>query len=176
MQNNYNYYTMLITSATIINIVRYIPQYWSVYKSKNYNYYALAPQILLLISTGCLVTYSVGINDDQLIIFNSSIIFLAAIELLQKLYYASYNKFSRIPHKRFLKKNLKNNTKKYLKIRMNDEELVYIIIDNEEIICDYGDNFLSIDYGDLTETNTENSDEKENGENGKFDKLKEFDP
>ena len=65
---------------------------------------------------------------------------------------------------------------------MNDEELVYIIIDNEEIICDYGDNFLSIDYGDYTETNTENSDEKENsengenGENGEFDKLKEFDP
>ena len=98
--------TIIIVSSTVINMVYYIPQMYNIYINKNLNYYDLPPQVMISVVNGLNIYYALLISDNQLLISNSCGFSLATLELLFMAYYAFWNKFDSVPHKRFSQRKI----------------------------------------------------------------------
>jgi uncharacterized membrane protein len=99
--------TAIIFTSTVINIVYYIPQMYTIYVNKNFNLYDLPPQSMMSIVGGLNVYYAVLIKDKELMISNICGFTLATIGLLFMGYYAYWNQFAKEPHIRFSQRNIK---------------------------------------------------------------------
>ena len=98
--------TIIIFTSTVINIVYYIPQMYTIYVNKNFNYYDLPPQAMISVVTGLNIYYAVLITDNQLFFSNTCAFVLATLELLFMAYYAYWNMFSSVPHLRFSQRKI----------------------------------------------------------------------
>lgn len=92
---------ILIYVSTLLQIIFFIPQFYTIYQSKSFNYFDLPPQIILIIVFCLMCKYSIIIEDNELLIMNCIMLVLNFIELLFMSYYAYFNGFNSIPHEKF---------------------------------------------------------------------------
>ena len=102
----YDIGTIIIVSSTVINMIYYIPQMYTIYVNKNFNYYDLPPQAMISVVTGLNIYYAELITDRDLMVSNTCAFILATLELLFMAYYAYWNKFATVPHLRFSQRKI----------------------------------------------------------------------
>jgi uncharacterized protein with PQ loop repeat len=87
--------------ATVFNFAYFIPQFYSLTKTKNSNFYDILPFSLALVYESLMLYYAILIDDDELFINCACSFVFTFIEVLLITYYAYYNGFSNIPHESF---------------------------------------------------------------------------
>ncbi len=127
----------LIYISTLLQILYFIPQFYTIYQSKSFNYFDLPPQVILLIVFALMCKYSIIIEDDELLIMNCIMLVLNFLEFLFMGYYAYFNGFNAIPHEKFQEQIRRNQS------RLNSNDLTISKMEDKiEILMEFMNKYL----------------------------------